>query len=887
MADGSVLIDTEIDQSGFKQGMKSLSSMASGAIGGLTTILAGAATALSAMGAAAIKLGSDFEAQMSRVLAISGATEMEFEALVDLAKQLGADTAFSASEAAAGMENLASAGFTASQIIAAMPGLLDLAAVSGGDVAAASEVAASALNAFGLAASEAGHVANVFAKAAADTNAEALDMGEAMKYVAPAAKAMGISLEETAAAIGLMSNAGIKGSQAGTSLRGALSRIAKPTEVMTDCMTSLGISFYNAEGNMISLEDQVAVLQGAFAGLTQEERNQALVTLYGQEALSGMLALIEAGPEELAALTKSLEESDGAAASMAATINDNLKGDIDGLMGSLETLGIAFYESMTNPLREGVQLADGYVNQLAEVFANEGLSGLAGKLGSIFADIVTNVAEAAPAMIDAASSLLTSFADGLIENAPAILEAGLNIGVSLLEALLSLGSDILRVGAEYIYLLLTGIVENLPSIAQGAMDAVSGFVSSIETYLPIVLEEGRALLMSLVTGISENLPNLVSQGLDALMRFATVIYDNAPTIVEAGFDMLSSLVQGILNSLPALIAKGPEIISKFANVINDNFPTILAKGVELIWQIITGIIKAIPDLVANIPKIFSAIVDVWSAFNWLSLGKNAITWMKDGILKMIGAVKSAGKSIAETVVNAIINLPQTLSTLGKNAISFFGSGISGMRTTILNAAKGIFNAVLNTIKSLPSQLIGIGKNLVEGLWNGITNKTDWIISKIKSFGGAVLKGIKDFFGIKSPSTVMRDIIGANLAFGVAEGVSRNAEAAVGAMEDMAEDISDVEFDAPRIPVDDIDYDAIVAKVGGTVQVQRSTTSEKVTAGPTNSIYRSGNDTVDIPEKPSRGGSNPEYIENNIYVDGKKVARIITPYIAARMAWEGK
>ena len=176
MADGTIKILTELATDGLKKGLNIATKM-----------IAGAAASLGGLGAAAIKVGSQFEAAMSRVKAISGATEDEFKNLNELAKQLGADTAFSASEAAAGMENLASAGFSATEIMSAMPGMLDLAAVSGGDVAAAADVAASALNAFGLEAGEAAHVANVFARAAADTNAEALDMGEAMKYVGPVA----------------------------------------------------------------------------------------------------------------------------------------------------------------------------------------------------------------------------------------------------------------------------------------------------------------------------------------------------------------------------------------------------------------------------------------------------------------------------------------------------------------------------------------------------------------------------------------------------------------------------------------------------------------------------------------------------------------------------
>lgn len=317
-------------------------------------------------GIAAAKIGGDFEEQMSRVKAISGATGSSFDQLKQQAIDLGAKTAFSAKESAAGMENLASAGFNANEIMAAMPGLLDLAAVSGGDVALASENAATALRGFGLDAGQAGHVADVFARAAADTNAEVADMGEAMKYIAPVANAMGISLEESAAAIGIMSDAGIKGSQAGTSLRGALSRLAKPTDPMIAKMDELGLSFYDAEGNMKSLKDQVGMLQQAFKGLTPEQQQNALVTLYGQESLSGMMALIDKGPDSLGKLTNSLKDSNGAADEMARTMQDNMKSSIEQMLGSFESAAIVIQGIIAPAIRGVADTIGGLVQKFVD-----------------------------------------------------------------------------------------------------------------------------------------------------------------------------------------------------------------------------------------------------------------------------------------------------------------------------------------------------------------------------------------------------------------------------------------------------------------------------------------------------------------------------------------
>ena len=324
-----------------------------------------------AIGTAAITTGNDFEAQMSRVQAIAGATKDELKLLTNQAMELGAQTSFSATEVAAGMENLASAGFTTQEIMEAMPGLLDLAASSGADLATSSEIAASAIRGFGLEASNSAHVADVFAEAAARTNAQTEDMGNAMKYTAPVANTMGLKIEEVAAAIGIMSDAGIKGEQAGTTLRGALTRLTKPTDKMIGVMEELGISFYDNEGKMKSLTEMISMLQSATANLTDEQEQNALTTLFGTESLSGMVALINRGSGELADMTKSFEDCDGAAQEMANTMLDNAKGAFESLSGSLESAGIAIQQALAPEIKDLAKWIQGLVDDFNELSDEE------------------------------------------------------------------------------------------------------------------------------------------------------------------------------------------------------------------------------------------------------------------------------------------------------------------------------------------------------------------------------------------------------------------------------------------------------------------------------------------------------------------------------------
>lgn len=433
---------------GIGSAISKIGSLASKGLKVATVAITGTAAALGGVSAAAIKVGSDFESQMSRVKAISGATGEEFEQLKAQAMQLGADTSFSASQAAEGMENLAAAGFTTSEIMNAMPGLLNLAAASGEDLASSSDIAASTLRGFGLAASDAAHVADVLAANANRTNSSVADTGEAMKYIAPLARAAGLSLEETAAAIGIMANAGVNGSQAGTSLRGALSRLSKPTKDMSEAMDELGISFYGSNGKMKSLTEQVGMLRQATEGMTDEQKNNYLVTLYEQEALSGMLALINEGEGSLGELTNAYKNCDGAAQEAAETMQDNLSGALEQLGGSAQTLGLAFYNSVADNLKNAAKTATESINNITDSFNNGGLNEAIQTAGDEFANLAVEAASHAPEMVDTAVDFIEAFASGIASNKGRILGAAGEMAESMASGLAELLPDKLQEPVE-------------------------------------------------------------------------------------------------------------------------------------------------------------------------------------------------------------------------------------------------------------------------------------------------------------------------------------------------------------------------------------------------------------------------------------------------------
>lgn len=284
-----------------------------------------------------IKTYMDFEAQMKKVQAISGASGSEFEALTAKAKEMGATTQFSATEAGQALEYMAMAGWKTDDMLSGISGIMDLAAASGEDLGKVSDIVTDALTAFGLKASDSAHFADVLAAASSNSNTNVGMMGETFKYVAPIAGALGYSAEDTAVAIGLMANAGIKGSDAGTALRATMTRLVDPPKDAAQALEALGISVRNSDGTMKPFMQTMKELRSKFSGLSQAEKAQMASSIAGQEAMSGFLAIVNASDSDFDKLTDSIYNADGAAAKMAATMNDNLKGDLKALSSVWES----------------------------------------------------------------------------------------------------------------------------------------------------------------------------------------------------------------------------------------------------------------------------------------------------------------------------------------------------------------------------------------------------------------------------------------------------------------------------------------------------------------------------------------------------------------------
>lgn len=436
--DGSIKIDTKIDTGGFSSGIAKLKSIAKTGCAAVAASLTAVTAGLTAAATASIKVGSSFESAMAKVSAISGATGEDLQALTDKAKEMGAKTKFSASESAEALQYMAMAGWQTQDMLGGIDGIMNLAAADGLDLATTSDIVTDAITAFGLKASDSSHFADVLAKASSSANTNVSMLGESFKYVAPLAGTMGYSVEDVSLALGLMANASVKGSMAGTSLKTALSNLASPTQQMAEVMDKYKIAISDAAGNALPLIDVLKQLREKFGGLSETEQTAAASTLFGKEAMSGMLAIINASDSDFKNLTENINNADGAAQSMADTMQDNLQGQITILKSTLEGLGIEIYEGMQAPLKDAAVEAQEYVNRLTAAFKSGGLTGMIEEAGNIFGELAVKAAEAAPQMVNAAVGFLKAFVNGIYNNSGKLVSAAKQIVKTIVDNLVSL-----------------------------------------------------------------------------------------------------------------------------------------------------------------------------------------------------------------------------------------------------------------------------------------------------------------------------------------------------------------------------------------------------------------------------------------------------------------
>ena len=685
---------------GFRNGTNNLSGVLKTVGGGIESLGKGMTTKLTlpvaAAGTAIVATSAKFEAGMSKVSAISGATGGDLEQLKQKAMEMGAKTKFSASEAADAFSYMAMAGWKTEDMMSGIDGIMNLAAASGEDLALTSDIVTDALTAFGLSAQDSSHFADVLAATSSNANTNVSLLGESFKYCAPACGAMKYSAEDASIALGLMANSGIKGSQAGNTLKNAIVNMVKPTDNMQIVMDKLGLSLTDSQGNMLSLREVLVQLREKFNGLSEEEKANAAATLFGKESMSGMLAVINASDADFNKLAGAINNADGSAEKMAETMNDNLSGQITILKSTLETLCLQLGEILVPIVKDVVQHIQNFVTWL------------------------TSLDENTQRIIVVVSLILAAIGPILVIVGKLIFSVGI-----MMELFFEVSEAVSAAGGAF------AVLTNPIALAIAAIVAIVGYL----TFLYNTNEKVRDAMNSAWERIKEGIsvawekiqPPLQRLG-EAFQKLVEVLQPLLELIGGALIAQFAQLV-GVFNG--AIQALG-SVIDMIANVVN-----FVAEVVAGVFDLLTGDIDGAKEHFGN------AIEEIKNFFiNGFNAIGEFISGFFDGFLGTFQTVfDSLGMNVDLSLSNVINAITTWASNLYQSACDSANSFIDGFVSFFSNLPQNIeqfINQVIEDISTWASNMAESARQAGSDFINGVVEFFNQLPERIGYFIGYAL-----------------------------------------------------------------------------------------------------------------------------------------------------
>ena len=692
-----------------------------------------ASMAVAGLGAAAVKTAADFDSGMSKVAAISGATGDDLDALRDKAREMGAKTKFSASEAASAMEYMAMAGWKTEDMLGGIEGIMSLAAASGEDLATTSDIVTDALTAFGLSAQDSGHFADILAAASSNANTNVRMMGETFKYCAPIAGALGFSAEDVAEAIGLMANAGIKSTQAGTALRTIMNNLSGEVKITGAALGEVTIATTNADGSMRDLSDILADCRGAFSQLSESERAQAAEALVGKNAMSGFLALMNAAPEDIEKLSAAIDNCDGTAAQMAETMQDNLAGQLTILKSQLEELAISFGEMLMPAIRAIVNKIQAFVDKLNGMSESQrkailtiGL--IVAALGPLLVIIGTLISKVGVAMQG-----FVKLATGVKKLGVAV-KAGTGVFGKLGAALGGISGPVLAIVA--VVAVLVAAFKHLWDTNEEFRNAITGIwegiVSKIRAFCQGIVDRLNALGFDF-----GSIVDVLKSLWDGLCQFLAPVF-------EAAFNVVSTVLGTVLDVITGLL-------DVFIGLFTGNWSQMWEGVKEIfsgIWDGITGLF----DTALNLLKSLAETVFGWFGTTWESVWtgiKSFFETIWNGIVAFFTGIWNAIVSTVTTQINAVKTVVTTVFNAIKTTATTIWNGIKTAISTVVDGTKSKVTSVFESVKSTATNLFNGIKSTATNVWNGIKTAIITPIEAARDKIRSALDAVKGFFsGLK-------------------------------------------------------------------------------------------------------------------------------------------
>ena len=750
-------------------------------IAGAGKKMMGVTTVIGGVGVAAVKTAADFDSAMSQVAAVSGATGKDFDALRNKAREMGAKTKFSATEAAEAMNYMAMAGWKTEDMLSGIEGIMNLAAASGEDLATTSDIVTDALTAFGLSAKDSGHFADILAAASSNANTNVSMMGETFKYCAPIAGALGFSAEDTAEAIGLMANAGIKSSQAGTALRTIMNNLAGDVKISGKAIGDVTIATTNADGSMRDLSDILADCHSAFGNLTESEKAQAAESLVGKNAMSGFLALMNAGEGDIEKLSSAIDNCDGSAEKMAMTMQDNLAGQLTILKSQLQELAISFGDILMPAIRSIVSKLQGFVDKLNGM--DEGtkrtivtIALLVASIGPLLIIIGTAISK-----IGVAMQGFVKLANG-VSKLKVTVQGGTGVLGKLGAALGGISAPVLAVvavivvlAAAFVHLWKTNegfrdaiigtwnrIKDTISGFCQGIVDRLNalGFqFTDIVDVLKAVWNGFCQVLAPVFEGVFNNIANILSTVTGVITGILDVFIGIFTGNWSQAWNGIKEIFSSIWNGISSFFSNILNVIKGVADVILGWFGTSwnevwtnIKTFFEGIWNGIATFFTTIWETLKNVVTVgIMAIGSILSAafdiiilpfrFIWENC-KEIIISVWDAIKSKVSSVIHAVASVISTVMNTIKTIFTTIWNAIKTVVTTVVNAIKSVVTTVFNAIKSTATTVWNAIKTAVTTPVNAIKSTVTSVFNSVKSTVSSIFNGIKSTATSVWNGIK-------------------------------------------------------------------------------------------------------------------------------------------------
>lgn len=706
-------------QAGKVSGVASKIGSATESIGkSLTTKLT---APLLAVGGLGLKTAANFEKGMSGVRAITSATGNDFTKLRNKALQLGESTSFSASEVTEAMTELAKSGWTTNDVLTGTSGVLDAAAASGEGLNTVATIVADTISGFNMKASESGRVADVLTQAANSGTIGINDLGESFKYVGPLSRTMGFNIEEVASALTAMSKSGIKGSQAGTSLRTALTNMVKPTKTMQAAMNELGIEITNQDGSFKSLDEILSIMRNSFSGLTDDQKAYYASIIAGKEGQAGLLSLLNMSQKEYDEISKSMKNAGGVAKETAQIMRDNLIDKLEELGGALETLAIKlgdlvipwltkFVEKVTNVVRAisdmNPEMQKTILKFLAFAAAIGPVLTIGGKITKTLSPVIgvlSQVGNAFKMFSGSASSSLNSFTGGALSSLAkktelSVLTAGAKL--AKLSPMVGKAVSLANIGMQALF---PAAVIGIALAGLGLL--YSKFGTQIDKLLEVAKTKGPEIITNLGNGIASKIPDFVNQGATLINHFAQALAANLPAILTAGTNIVIALVQSVGNNAGKLIQSALLVVGSFLQGVMQNLPRLIVAGVTLIGQLLVGIVQNIPMLIATAGRIIAGFID--------GIGQSAPQLLGSGIKIIFELIKGIVQAIPQIVLAGV----EIVMTLGKSILGALGniggklvSGVKGFFKNIFSPGK---EEATNTKTDVETEMSGLSSTLDE------------------------------------------------------------------------------------------------------------------------------------------------------------------------------